>query len=126
MFKYIVDNTTSHSQILNKMMVFDFFLNNLIFCVCLAVGYVGILQYYELSLRTIGFMEREIVIIYPMYIAPVYFVFILLNSLHYLQLCVDVMCNATKQKVNEHFRFQLNSKLYHHRCNVIIKLKKPI
>lgn len=97
MFKYIVDNTTSHSQILNKMiLVFDFFQNNLVFCVCLGVGYVGILQYYELSLHTIGFMEREIVIIYPMYIAPVYFVFILLNSQHYLQLNVDVMCNATK------------------------------
>lgn len=31
-----------------------------------------------------------------------------------------------KQIVNEHFRFKLQSKLYHHRRNITVKLKKPI
>lgn len=70
-----------------------FFPYNLVFRVCLAVGYVGILQCYEVSLRTaIGLMERE-TITYPMYITPVYFVFILLNTPHTIFKCiVSMLC----------------------------------
>lgn len=57
-----------HLQILNKMifsLVYDFFfLHNLIFSICLAADYVGTLQNYEVSLCTIGFMERETIHVY--------------------------------------------------------------